>query len=81
MTHSLAIDVGLAILAFKGETNAGGVSHQFIHFFEPFTDLRELRLPREREVQVLGKTIISEAAAFEYGTALEDEQVFGLALT
>ena len=54
--------MGLAILAFKGGVNAGGLSHQFIHFFEPFTDYREFRLPCKREVQVLGKTIVPEVA-------------------
>ena len=79
--EGVAVDVGLAILAFKSELNAGGLSHQFVHFFEPFTDLRECDLPCKREVQVLGKTIVPEVAALERGTALEDEQFFELALT
>jgi hypothetical protein len=68
--EGVAVDVGLAILAFKGELNARGLSHKFIHFFEPFADLREFRFPCKREVQVLRKTIVPEVAAFERGTAL-----------
>jgi hypothetical protein len=57
------------------------LGHQLIDLFEPRADLRELHSPYKRDVQVFGKTIVSEVATFESGGAFEDEQVAEFALT
>jgi hypothetical protein len=41
----------------------------------PLTDFCELHFSCTREVQVFGKTIVSEVTAFERGAAFEDEEV------
>ena len=66
--------MGLAIFALEGETNAGGLNHHFIYFFEAFADLRKPHLLCKREVQVLGEAIVPEVAALECSAAFEDRR-------
>jgi hypothetical protein len=76
----VAVDVGLAVFGLEGEAYAGLLRHQRINLFQPRANLGELHSLCKREVQVFGKTIVSEVAAFEGGAAFEDEQVAELAL-
>jgi hypothetical protein len=77
----VAVDVGPAVFGLEGEANAGPLRHQLINLFQARVDLREFHSPCKREVQVFGKTVLSEVAAFERGAPFEDEEVAELALT